>query len=280
MQPGDGKSVLVTGASTGIGHATAARLAESGWRVFAGMRRPGEVAQAFGAQAIELDVTSEQSIAAAREAISGETGGRLDALVNNAGIPVAGAVETIPTDDFRELIETNLIGQFAVTKACLPLLRHSRGRIVFIGSLGGRVAFPYASAYHASKFAIEGFAESLRAEMDPLGVTVSVIEPAAMGTEIWGKGREQLARVRNSLDAEQERVYGEALAGFDQRLASADVDAEDPAAVAEKVEQALAARSPEDRYLVGKGAGAAALLEAALPASIFDRVKQRLLARG
>jgi len=181
-------------------------------------------------------------------------------------------------DDFRALIETNLIGQFAVTKAFLPLIRQARGRIVFVGSLGGRVAFPYASAYHASKFGIEGLAESLRAEMRPLGVEVSVIEPAAMTTEIWGKGREQLAAVRASLTPEQREVYGEALEGFDRSLASADEDSDDPAEVAEAIEKALTASSPDDRYVVGRGARSLTVLEPLLPSALFDRVKRRVAA--
>jgi NAD(P)-dependent dehydrogenase (short-subunit alcohol dehydrogenase family) len=208
--------------------------------------------------------------------VSEQTCGRLDALVNNAGIPVAGAVETIPVEDFRELIETNLIGSFAVTRAFLPLVRHARGRIVFVGSLGGRVAFPYASAYHASKFGIEGLAESLRSEMRPLGVGVSVIEPATMATEIWGKGREQLSAVRAALTPEQREVYGEALEGFDRTLASADEDGEDPGEVAETIEKALTASSPDDRYLVGRRARAVTLLEPLLPSAVFDRVKKRV----
>jgi NAD(P)-dependent dehydrogenase (short-subunit alcohol dehydrogenase family) len=275
----DSSSVLITGASTGIGHSTATRLAEAGWRVFAGVRDTAG-ARLEGVEVVELDVTSADSIASALAHVGERTGGRLDALVNNAGIPVAGAVETVPVEDFRELIETNLIGSFAVTKAFLPLVRHARGRIVFVGSLGGRVAFPYASAYHASKFGIEGLAESLRSEMRPLGVSVSVIEPATMATEIWGKGREQLSAVRASLTAEQREVYGEALEGFDRTLASADDDGEDPSEVAETIEKALTASSPHDRYLVGRGARAVTLLEPLLPSAVFDRVKKRVAAAG
>ena len=276
---GDSASVLITGASTGIGQSTATRLAGEGWRVFAGVRDPAS-AQLEGVEVIELDVTSADSIASALEHVRERTGGRLDALVNNAGIPVAGAVETVPVEDFRALIETNLIGSFAVTRAFLPLVRHARGRIVFVGSLGGRVAFPYASAYHASKFGIEGLAESLRSEMRPLHVSVSVIEPATMATEIWGKGREQLAAVRASLTPEQREVYGEALESFDQTLASADEDGEDPGEVAETIEKALTAKSPDDRYLVGRGARAVTLLEPLVPSTVFDRVKKRVAGAG
>lgn len=271
----DSSSVLITGASTGIGHSTATRLAGEGWRVFAGVRDPAS-AQLGGAEVVELDVTSADSIASALEHVRERTGGWLDALVNNAGIPVAGAVETVPVDDFRALIETNLIGAFAVTKAFLPLIRQARGRIVFVGSLGGRVAFPYASAYHASKFGIEGLAESLRSEMRPLGVSVSVVEPGTMATEIWGKGREQLSAVRASLTPEQREVYGEALDGFDETLASAGEDGEDPGEVAETIAKALTAAEPDDRYVVGRGARTLTLLEPLLPSAMLDRVKRRV----
>jgi len=281
MHENEARSVLVTGASSGIGRSAVERLGEAGWQVFAGVRDPSDaqVDDVLG-RVVELDVTSEESIAGAREVVAERTGGRLDALVNNAGIPAAGAVETVPTHDFRNVIETNLIGQFAVTKAFLPCIRAARGRIVFIGSLGGRVAFPYASPYHASKFAIEGFAESLRAEMAPLEVDVSVIEPATMETDIWSKARSQLAEVRASLTPDQDKVYGEALAGFDARLASADDNGEDPDAVAETIEDALTARNPNDRYLVGRGAGTLSLLDAILPSAVMDRIKQRVTASG
>jgi NAD(P)-dependent dehydrogenase (short-subunit alcohol dehydrogenase family) len=274
------KSVLITGASSGIGKSAAQRLAGAGWQVFAGVRDPSESGSNGSGHVVQLDVTSAGSIAAALEVVAERGGGRLDALVNNAGIPVAGAVETIAVEDFRRLIETNLIGQFAVTRAFLPLIRAAKGRIVFIGSLGGRVAFPYASPYLASKFGVEGFAESLRAEMHPLGVDVSVIEPASMDTDIWGKGRAELAKVRSSLTAEQAEVYGDALAGFDERLASAGEGAEDPDTVAEAVEEALTAASPDDRYLVGRGARALTLLEPVVPGALFDKLKQRLSASG
>jgi NAD(P)-dependent dehydrogenase (short-subunit alcohol dehydrogenase family) len=269
-------SVLITGASSGIGHSTATHLAREGWRVFAGVRSPEDTPFGAPVEPVELDVTSADSIAAACERVATSTGGRLDALVNNAGIPVTGAVETIPVEDFRALIETNLIGQFAVTKAFLPLIRTAQGRVVFVGSLGGRVAFPYASAYHASKFGIEGLAESLRSEMRPFAVEVSVIEPGSMTTEIWGKGREHLSKLRAGLTPEQADAYGEALAGFDETLASADEQGEDPEKVAETIATALTASSPDERYVVGKGARALTLLEPILPAGVLDRVKRRV----
>lgn len=221
MTEADLKTVLITGTSSGIGEASVSALAEAGWHVYAGKHDAADANGGASASVtpIALDVTSEASIAAAVNEIRRSSGG-LDALVNNAGIPGAGPVETVPMKIVREVIETNLIAQFAVTQAFLPMLRAREGRVVFVSSLGGRVAFPYASPYHASKFGVEGLAESLRAEMAPLGVDVSLIEPGAMATEIWAKGRLALDEARQRMTDEQRTVYGDALAGFDEQLAA------------------------------------------------------------
>lgn len=277
MSEGEGRSVLVTGASSGIGAATVAMLAEDGWRVFAGMHSAADAAGAFdpGAAAIHLDVTSEESIAAGLELVREGSGGRLDAVVNNAGIPGAGPVEALSLETFRAVIETNLIGAFAVTKACLPMLRASAGRIVIVSSLGGRVAFPYASAYHASKFGVEGFAESLRAEVRPLDVDVVVIEPASMATAIWEKGRDSLAESRAAMTDEQAEVYGSGVDTFDERLKSAE-DSEDPREVASAIREALGTRSPAERYPVGRGARTLATVRPLLPDALYDRIAARV----
>ncbi len=162
----------------------------------------------------------------------------------------------------------------------MPLIRSAEGRVLFVTSLGGRVAFPYAGAYHATKFGVEGLAESLRAEVRSQGVDVIVVEPGTMSTEIWGKGRENLARTRAALTPEQREVYGEELDAFDERLESADEGGADPAKVAEEIEKALTASSPNDRYLVGAGAGTAVFLQKVLPSAVFDRVKERLVTPG
>ena len=275
------KSVLITGTSSGIGEACVHALADEGWRVFAGVHHEADAPRtdAAGVTTLALDVTSEASIAAAAARIEQETGGRLDALVNNAGIPGAGPVETVPVETFRAVIETNLIGQFAVTQAFLPQLRASGGRIVFVSSLGGRVAFPYASPYHASKFGLEALAESLRAEMVKFDVSVSLVEPASMATEIWAKGQASLDEARERMTTEQRAIYGEALAGFHEQLVSQE-DSEDPAKVAVKVVEALSARSPSERYPVGRGARTVTALQGLIPDPIFDRIKQRLLSGG
>jgi NAD(P)-dependent dehydrogenase (short-subunit alcohol dehydrogenase family) len=277
MESGDGRAVLVTGASSGIGAATVAMLAEDGWRVFAGMHSAADASGAFdpGVAAVPLDVTDERSVADAISRIREETGGRLDAVVNNAGIPGAGPVEALPLEKFREVIETNLVGTFTVTKACLPMLRASAGRVVMVSSLGGRVAFPYASAYHASKFGVEGLAESLRAEVRPLDVDVVIVEPASMATAIWEKGRDSLAESRERMTAEQAGVYGAALDTFDERLKSAE-DSEDPREVASAIREALTTGSPSERYPVGRGARTLATLRPLLPDALYDRVAARV----
>lgn len=278
------KTVLVTGTSSGIGAACAEALSAEGWRVYAGVRTAAEVkaSKSTGSSSvmkIALDVTKARSIAAAAKRVREETGSGLHGLVNNAGIPGAGPVETVPLDVFRSVIETNLIGQFAVTQAFLPQIRQAKGRIVFISSLGGRVAFPYASPYHASKFGLEGLAESLRAEMAPFEVAVSLVEPGSMATDIWAKGRSSLTESRERMTDEQRSAYGKALAGFDQQL-SAQEESEDPSEVAAKVVSALTDGSPSLRYLVGRGAGTLTKMKGLLPGPVFDRITQQLASRG
>jgi NAD(P)-dependent dehydrogenase (short-subunit alcohol dehydrogenase family) len=252
-------------------------LAEDGWRVFAGMHDAADASGAFDPSvvAVPLDVTDESSIADGIGLVREESGGRLDAVVNNAGIPGAGPVEALPLETFRAVIETNLIGTFAVTKACLPMLRSSAGRVVIVSSLGGRVAFPFASAYHASKFGVEGLAESLRAEVRPLDVDVVVIEPASMATAIWEKGRDSLAESRKRMSAEQTEIYGSALETFDERLKSAE-DSEDPREVASAIREALTTGSPSERYPVGRGARTLATLRPLLPDALYDRIAARV----
>lgn len=154
-------SALVTGASTGIGRATALRLDAAGWRVFAGVRREADGDSlrrdaSPGLSALILDITDTTQLEAAAERVSAELGeAGLDGLINNAGIGVPGPLETLPMEDFRRQVEVNLIAHLAVTKAMLPAIRRARGRIVFISSIGGRIAFPLNGAYHVAKFGIE-----------------------------------------------------------------------------------------------------------------------------
>src|SRR5919205_2011600 len=164
------KTVLVTGASTGIGEACARRLARNGWKVYAGVRRAGDAPD--GTEELLLDVTDAGQIAAAAEQVP-----ELHGLVNNAGIALAAPLEFIPVDELRRQLEVNVIGQVAVTQAFLPKLRATRGNVVFVGSIAGRSALPFLGAYAASKHALEAIADTLRVELKPFGVEVSIVEP-------------------------------------------------------------------------------------------------------
>jgi NAD(P)-dependent dehydrogenase (short-subunit alcohol dehydrogenase family) len=211
-----GGAVVVTGASSGIGEACARRLAGLGFTVFAGVRKPedGErlAREIAGVTPLRIDVIDADSIAAAAQSVSEQTGGRLAGLVNNAGVAVPAPIEHQPIDDFRRQIEVNLIGQVAVTQAFLPQLRAARGRIVNVSSIGGKVAVPLLGAYAASKFGLEGFSDTLRRELRPWGIEVSVIEPGTIATPIWDKGVASGDELQQSMSAEAQRDYGPLIA--------------------------------------------------------------------
>ena len=187
------QSVLITGASTGIGAACAMELHRRGFRVFAGVRKAADGLRLQEQTSrwlapLMIDVTDHASIAEAAKTVAGSLdGGRLVGLVNNAGIMVGGPLETLSAGDFRRQLEVNVVGQIAVIQAMLPLLRECRGRIVNIGSFSGRVAVPYSGAYAASKHALEAMTDVLRVELRRWGISVSIIEPGSVKTPIWDK---------------------------------------------------------------------------------------------
>jgi NAD(P)-dependent dehydrogenase (short-subunit alcohol dehydrogenase family) len=275
------KSALITGSSTGIGRATALRLDAAGWRVFAGVRRE-EDAAALEAEASPrlvpaiLDVTDAGQIAATAELIRREAGGSLDGLVNNAGIAVPGPLETLPIDDFRRQVEVNLTAQVAVTQALLPQIRAARGRVVFITSIGGLIAFPTFGAYHAAKFGLEAVADVFRRELRPWGIAVSAIEPGSIATPIWERGEREAEAAGERSEGAQEELYGERLAAMraaSRRTAARGIP---PEKVAVAIEHALGARRPRSRYLVGRDARGQALLAKLLPDQVVDRLIARL----
>lgn len=268
--------VLVTGASTGIGEATALHLRELGFEPVAAVRR-GEDAERLGSQGlrtVKLDVTDEAQIAAARAAVGD---GPLAGLVNNAGVAVAAPLEYVPLDQLRRQLEVNLIGQVAVTQAFLPALRRAGGRIVNVSSIGGRVALPLLAPYNASKFALEAVSDSLRRELRPQGVDVIVIEPGGVKTPIWGKGSELGNELTAKMPPEGERLYGRLIA--DVRRETVKIAQErglPPRAVAEVIGKALTADRPRTRYVVGNDAKVRAQLARLLP----DRAMDRLIGRA
>jgi NAD(P)-dependent dehydrogenase (short-subunit alcohol dehydrogenase family) len=287
-------TVLITGASTGIGRATALRLAGSGWTVLAGVRKTadGEALRTEGGERvmpIELDVTERAQVASAAERVAELTGGatrggsgtgpsnpgRLDALVNNAGIGFGGPLELIPEESLRAQFDVNVFGQVAVTRALLGALRAARGRIVIVSSVGGRVALPFSAPYGASKHALEAIGDALRGELHSSHVGVSLIEPGSVQTPIWAKSREQAGQV--SIPPELQREYGHLPAAFEKTLHDTERRGVAPELVAETIEKALTARRPRTRYLVGRDARAMVLAKALLPDRVFDLIVRRAM---
>jgi NAD(P)-dependent dehydrogenase (short-subunit alcohol dehydrogenase family) len=223
-----------------------------------------------------LDVTDAAQIAAAVHRLETDLGGNgLGGLVNNAGIGKGGPIEVLAIDEWRALLEVNVLGQVAVTQAVIPLLRRAKGRVVFMGSMSGRVATPFVAPYSASKHAIEAIGASLREELRPWGISVSVVEPGAVRTPIWAKGRAYADAFVEAAGPEAMRLYGNAA---DEMRAA--IDAEErvgipPERVAAVVEHALTSRRPHYRYQVGRDAKAAGVIERFLP----DRAAARVVAR-
>jgi NAD(P)-dependent dehydrogenase (short-subunit alcohol dehydrogenase family) len=271
--------VLITGASTGIGEATALRLQKAGFRVFAGVRKPedGERLAAAGVTVVQpLDVSKDDDIAAAVRTVEEALGGApLSGIVNNAGIGIGGPLEALPLDDFRRTIEVNTTGQLAVTKAFLPLLRKSKGRIVNMSSIGGRVAQPFAGPYVASKFALEAVTDVLRVELLGWGIDVIAIEPGTIATPIWEKSSREADEVLAKLTPEQRDLYGKRLAKVAKVLERQTKRGAPPDKVAEAVEKALTAKRPRTRYLIGD-AYLLIGLKRFLPMRWFDRLLYRM----
>jgi NAD(P)-dependent dehydrogenase (short-subunit alcohol dehydrogenase family) len=276
------RSVLVTGASTGIGRATALRLDAAGWRVFAGVRKPedAEALRVAGSERLvplTLDVTDAEQIAAAAERIGAATEGRLDGLVNNAGIAVPGPLETLPLDDFRRQVEVNLTAQVAITQAMLPLIRRARGRVVFIASIGGRIAFPLNGAYHAAKFGVEAVGDVFRQELRPWGISVSIVEPGSIDTPIWERGASNATEIEARAHPNQEALYGKAIASFRKVVQDLAERGIPPEKVAAAISHALESDRPRTRYLVGLDAKFQARLKVLIPDRIFDRIVARMM---
>ena len=270
------RSALVTGASTGIGRATALRLDSQGWRAFAGVRRESdaESLRAAGSERLVplmLDVTDAGQIAAAAERVGEELGeAGLDGLVNNAGIAVPGPLETLPIDDFRRQIEVNLTAHVAVTQAMLPVIRKAHGRIVFITSIGGLMAFPLFGAYHAAKFGLEAVGDVFRQELRPWGIKVAIVEPGSIATPIWERGDEAVDAIAMRAGDGHKELYGKAIETGRKVARKTGARGIPPERVAAKIEHALSARRPRIRYLVGADARGQALAAKFLPGRLVD----------
>ncbi len=271
--------VVVTGASTGIGAATARELARRGFHVLAGVRRESD-ANALRSERIEphlLDITNEGNIAAITERVTRDPEGRpLRALVNNAGIAVNAPVEALPIDEWRRQFEVNLFGHIAMTQAQLPALLASSGAVVNISSVGGRVAMATYGAYAGSKFALEAVSDALRREVAPFGVKVIVIEPGAVSTEMSHRGVATAERLAAAMTTDQHQRY-DALIGAITTQARTFASGGVPAAhAAGVVADAITSPNPRTRYTIGRDA--AIIVRLARLAS--DRLLDRMLARN
>lgn len=277
---------VVTGASTGIGRETARYLAGKGFEVFAGVRKKPD-ADAIRAEAkdeglklkpLTIDVTKPRSIANAKATVRRAAGSRgLAGLVNNAGVGVGGPIEFLPLDALRRQLEVNLVGQVAVIQAFLPLIRKGQGRIVNITSIGGRMAHPFMSPYHASKYGLEAITESLRMELQPWGIWVAAIEPGNVDTGIWEKADKEVKERRAELPKQGERLYADSLDAMDTVIADSEGIGSPPKKVAKKVLHALTARRPRAQYVVGADAKGALNAKRVLGARGFDAMRTRIM---
>jgi NAD(P)-dependent dehydrogenase (short-subunit alcohol dehydrogenase family) len=262
----DGRTVLVTGASTGIGRATALMLAELGATVYAGTRDAAS-GYALGptVRPVALDVTNDVDILDVAAQIE-----RLDGLVNNAGIAVTSPLEYLPLGELRRQLEVNAIAALAVTQACLPALRRARGRIVNISSISGRWVVPLYGPYAASKYALEALSDALRRELRGSGVHVSVIEPGAIATPIWERGTATADGLFAAMPPIAHERYGQLVATLRAEAIKQPEKGAPPEAVARVIVAALTARRPRARYLVGRDAKVQAALAHVLPARAMD----------
>ncbi len=264
-------TVLVTGAARGIGRATVLRLAAGGWDVVAGVRRAEDGEELVRERPeritpVTLDITDEEQVAGLDAALPQ----RLDAVVNNAGVAVAGPLEAVSLAELRRGLEINVIGQMAVTQAVLPRLRSSRGRLVFVSSLSGRVATPMFGPYNASKFGLEGMADALRMELSPWGVRVIIVEPAQTDTDLWRDAEREFDEGVASLSAEHRTLYAKHLAGYRKTIPRSQRMAAPAEGVAATIEKALTDRRPRARYVVGTGPRVQALLARVTPTAVLD----------
>jgi len=274
------RTAVVTGASTGIGLASALRLDKDGWRVYAGVRKDAD-ADRLKQEAserltpVKLDVTDQSQIDAVAQQVASDAGeAGLQGLVNNAGISINGPLEFLTPDDVRRQLEVNVVGQVAMIQAFMPLIRKGHGRIVNIGSIGGKMASPFLGPYTASKHAMEAISDSLRQELRPWGIHVSLVEPGSIATEIWEKGQSDADDYEKNAPEEALQLYGRQFAALREAARKFGDAGIPPDRVARVVEHALTASRPRTRYVVGFDASVQSFVRR-LP----DRLRERLVAQ-
>src|SRR5215469_4807530 len=272
------KQVVITGVSSGIGHACVKVLIERGCRVFGSVRRQEDadrLQKEFGEAFVPLlfDVTDEAAVQRAANKVGHDLGtNTLDGLVNNAGIEVTGPLAHLPVDQFRQQLEVNLVGPLIVTKAFLPFLgsdlarKGKPGRIINIGSTSGKIAGPFTGAYSASKFGLEGFSESLRRELILFGIDVIIIRPGAVVTPIWQKAEAGVT------ERFRETPYAEALAKFESYAAKEGASGYSPDVIGNIVWQVLTREHPRVRYAVVPNRLTNWIIHQLIPMRILDKL--------
>jgi NAD(P)-dependent dehydrogenase (short-subunit alcohol dehydrogenase family) len=275
----DNRAILVTGASTGIGHATALRLAESGFTVFAGVRKESDAREKDALheniRPLLLDVTNAENIAAAFAVIR-ESGLPLYGLLNNAGIAVGGPLEYLPLDALRRQFEVNVFGTVAVTQAAIPLLRATRGRIVTIGSIAGRFGAPFVGPYGSSKAAVAVLVDALRMELAPYGIRTVLFEFAAVKTPIWEKGRALKDELAGTLPEQALRDYAPFIEAMVRQIEHEERGGLEPSLIAGAILTAFTTPSPRARYVIGRQAKMQAAV-ALLPHKTRDTMIRKVL---
>jgi NAD(P)-dependent dehydrogenase (short-subunit alcohol dehydrogenase family) len=268
-----GEIVVVTGASTGIGAATARVLARRGFHVLAGVRRDrdADAIRGPGVEPLILDITNPDHIPTLATRV-GEDPRAVRALVNNAGIQANVPIEAFAIDEWRRLFEVNLFGHVAVTQALLPALIRSSGRVVNISSVGGKLAMPGYGPYAATKFALEAVSDSLRRELAEVGVAVVVIEPGAVRTEMLGRAIATADELVSAMTPEQSRRYDGLVQAVNTQAASSIKSGLPAEAAATVIAKAVTARRPRTRYTVGRDAALITRMARFLPDRTLDRV--------
>ncbi len=267
-------SIVVTGASTGIGEACALHFDQKGFRVFAGVRKEAD-AEALRTKASDrlapllMDVTDPESIQRAAASLGRN---EISGLINNAGIVVSGPIELLPLDQFRRQFEVNVLGQIAVTQAFLPFIRQGRGRIVNIGSIAGRSALPLAGAYSASKYALEAITDALRMELLQWGIHVAIVEPGAVQTPIWGKGQAGAEELMKQAPEHLLDLYRPLIENMRKAAAGAAQGASPVSEVVKAVDHAMTAAKPKTRYVVGFDAKVRVVMN-----NLPDRTRDRII---
>ena len=274
------RAALVTGASTGIGHATVRRLAAGGWQVWGGVRSSSDslqIERLDGVSSLRIDVTDDEQTKTAFGEVA-DSRGRLglDLLVVNAGVLVGGPLEYVTPEDWRRQFDVNVVGVASSIRCALPMLRLSNDpRIVVVGSINSRVGVPLLSPYAASKHALVGLLSSLRRELGPTGPRVTLIEPGAVQTPLWDKAREASLQINRDLPAAGRREYDGFIQKAVENLTGSSSSGLSPDRVAVVVEKCVARRNPPLRRLVGVDARLAAALNALLPEKMLDRLIRR-----